>query len=1054
MEFTGKLSNPRVNRFDGYSVLAEFDRVEGTSDDNADTGVLVRATRRTWVSADGAFTLDMPEKKFRAGPIRLHALNNDGTTAGTLMVSANTNGTDLVIKIIESEPVPVEDNDNPTAGQSIRYSGRVIDQVGNSASADLVVVIWATRVGQEKAAPVSVSKTASGGYFNGPWPAQKFSKAYVTVDRAPAVPIALVASQLPLRMIAVLDALPSEKEKDEDCECDPAPPRVQSAEELAENPEAFANDIGKCVDFTVPNRTVDEVSYQAVVRTTQPALNPPDLPPRPTIPPYLIDRLAHLANVRPKDIKISTDIPIKERAPQDSVAGSATTAFRTIVAEPATNAVAVTRSVSNIPDLIKPAISNAELLVPGIDLGGAFTGATEKEVDSLADDVLANRAAVGNAIEIEPEILDTLVRDDRALTPQRLLEAEQYSIVHRFRHKLRLMSRKGSGRFDLTDTKQIDWDDIPDRFQATTIAHGHLLTIKQVWSSDGYSLGDLLYSLPLAPGQQKLISVLDWDRREVAVRRAARSEREDLSADLSRDRDINDIVRATLSETMTAESHANVSAVGGAFGGFIGPIVFGAAGGVSSAGSSASQTSARGTSGIALNRVRDRTMQSASATRSQRATVVQTAREGESVRAQTEVVANYNHCHAITVEYFEVLRHLQVAQKLAHVQECLFVPFAISAFDDQKALRWRDQVSRGLRQRRLRRAFDSLERVATNWADADVPVARYADDRVRHVDGEIRMRISLPKPADDDDEFVQANWSAYEDNSLLGLDGSQTVWDRFFGGIHPRDRQRVWDKRIAPAIAQRLVARLALRLHFTSGGSSAVPIDPTLVSPYRDSRPHLISLRVDGALPSFRRSDVSQVEILFSGIATLPPGAELRIDSATMSYRTDHFSGYLFRDRRVLNDLSLRETGDDTVFIATPLTQREKRNPRKRDQRYAEKLLEHLNEHVEYYHRVIWTLMDVNRRYMLLDGFIAPNAGGKSVASVVENRVIGIVGNSLVMPVAPGQKLDPTYEFAESSKEDLLQHYAIDKTPAMRISLPTPGVFAEAVMGKCNGCGD
>ena len=89
---------------------------------------------------------------------------------------------------------------------------------------------------------------------------------------------------------------------------------------------------------------------------------------------------------------------------------------------------------------------------------------------------------------------------------------------------------------------------------------------------------------------------------------------------------------------------------------------------------------------------------------------------------------------------------------------------------------------------------------------------------------------------------------------------------------------------------------------------------------------------------------------------------------------------------------------------------------------------------------------------MLLDGYEAPNAGGRSVASVVENRILGIVGNSLVMPVAPGQKLDPTYEFAESTPEDLRHLYAVESAPKARISLPTPGVFAEAVMGKCNSC--
>ena len=51
--------------------------------------------------------------------------------------------------------------------------------------------------------------------------------------------------------------------------------------------------------------------------------------------------------------------------------------------------------------------------------------------------------------------------------------------------------------------------------------------------------------------------------------------------------------------------------------------------------------------------------------------------------------------------------------------------------------------------------------------------------------------------------------------------------------------------------------------------------------------------------------------------------------------------------------------------------------------------------------------MDPNRRYMLLDGFDAPRSGERSIASVVENRLIGIIGNSLVLPVANGVHLDP-----------------------------------------------
>src|SRR5262249_36329379 len=169
-------------------------------------------------------------------------------------------------------------------------------------------------------------------------------------------------------------------------------------------------------------------------------------------------------------------------------------------------------------------------------------------------------------------------------------------------------------------------------------------------------------------------------------------------------------------------------------------------------------------------------------------------------------------------------------------------------------------------------------------------------------------------------------------------------------------------------------------------------------------------------------------------------------------YRTAFASGFLFENRRVLNDLSLRDSGQDTVQIATPLSVAEKSNPRQRDRRYAEKLVEHLNNNVEFYTRVILLSLDKNRLFLLLDGLIAPDAGGRSVASVVENRILGIVGNCLVMPVALGQKLDTTYEFADATLDDLRNLYAVDAAPPMRISIPTAGVFAEAVMGRCNSC--
>ena len=107
---------------------------------------------------------------------------------------------------------------------------------------------------------------------------------------------------------------------------------------------------------------------------------------------------------------------------------------------------------------------------------------------------------------------------------------------------------------------------------------------------------------------------------------------------------------------------------------------------------------------------------------------------------------------------------------------------------------------------------------------------------------------------------------------------------------------------------------------------------------------------------------------------------------------------------------------------------------------------------------------------MLLDGFniqtndIFGQPGFfRSLASVIKNELITIVGNSLVMPVAPGYRIDrslialkpvdPDSTNQEAKPADLFEHYKpLTPTAPYRISVPTRGVYAEAVQGACDAC--
>ena len=69
---------------------------------------------------------------------------------------------------------------------------------------------------------------------------------------------------------------------------------------------------------------------------------------------------------------------------------------------------------------------------------------------------------------------------------------------------------------------------------------------------------------------------------------------------------------------------------------------------------------------------------------------------------------------------------------------------------------------------------------------------------------------------------------------------------------------------------------------------------------------------------------------------------------------------------------------------------------------------------------------------------------------VTENRLIGVVGNSWVLPVAKGVKLE-NYDIEEG--ETMLSVLKDGLEPLVsRVALPTPGVYAETYLSECNAC--
>jgi hypothetical protein len=1000
--------------FAGYSVRATYQAQSG-----ADGAYAPKASSQTLEDAS-SFEFALPDREqLKDEPVQVEARYPDGRAGVGASFTLDKLREAIVLELAAPQPMVLTADGRGVAAQPEKLKGKVVDALGAGKISNRQVILWGKN-GTTAMRPVFITSTDSQGNFGGERPKEKFDAVVATVAGTRngkldlALPVELVEREdagspgrLPAFIYLVVDVDATSQGDDEDCDCaGGSVPRLPDQADLVGD-STYSQDIGQsCVNFTVPNRTLEEFVYTMVVRTSQPEIKGTTL----------------------------SDLDVRDLR---------------------------SRSIKEIAG--KP----ADFAAAKMSVAKAF-----KPIDSV-----------------------------------KATAFEKYAVTDIAREKVNLaylldVFKTVPGRSALTASNSVDWDGTPTFYQATSVAHGHILFYKQTWKADGYSLGDLLYSLPLAPGQKKQIVIFDWDRTEYGRRDESSHEDEALNSYLAQNRDQLDIVHGSVKEHLNGGSHNETSGsaggIGGAAGGMFSGIFAGIAGGFSSqsgeSSSSAWQDSSRDVASNGLSQLRNMITQGASAVRNQRSTVVQTARQTERFRVETEVVANHNHCHAITMQYFEVLRHYAIEQKLVQVQECLFVPLLMSEFDDLKVMRWMDLLRPALldpnarsifpltngglssRKKPLVDGFDAIERIVHQYEGTDFPATTYAAEQVLDLSGDLTITLALNRPKDKEDAAndFPIDTVLWRDFGIFSSWTADYIFNNYFAKRAQQERDRIFEAEIAPRIAEGFVDSLKFFAVDRNGNRHDLKLDATLVSRYQRDVPLYVSIRPTAAALPVTREQIVKFVIATDFDLSASADSRIMVRDVTLRYRTAHFDSLLFRDS-VNDDLrsqSLPGPGlpKDNVALFTPLSAAELRNPRKEDAEAKLRLLRHLNANIEYYHKIIWARMDPDRRYMLLDGFEAPHANGMSVASVVENRVIGIAGNSLIMPVAPGYKLDPTYKYEPELQDsgepvvddngnivykraNLFEHYApLTPSPPYRVSVPTRGVFAEAVMGACNSC--
>ncbi len=523
---------------------------------------------------------------------------------------------------------------------------------------------------------------------------------------------------------------------------------------------------------------------------------------------------------------------------------------------------------------------------------------------------------------------------------------------------------------------------------------GEVLEYRQRWYSLGHSLGEIKYSLPLAPGESTQLAVIDWARQDTASRTDRLRGTEFLDHELKRDRTIEETIEAALHEDQSGWSW---------MGGFgtasnYDAKAYGNYSGTGAVGGSVTNTwGNRDIEGESLQDLDDKVTQATSYVRSLSSTVIVQASQAEQNSLQTRRVANHNHCHSLTIQYYEVLRHFRLLTEFNRRRNAVLVPFSTFAFSWQTALRFRTQLEQALLDERLMPCFDALIRLRLAPGIYDKPVDAPAD-----TGGPTPPPVrKVPK------------------TKLIALDG--TLEDGIGSGIIVNSGDA-----------------------FSFNATGAIKF-----SRY----PHEGAVGPSGGTNAAGAGAVAPTLKLGSLIYKIGPGGTW-VQGGTYAGAVANATGELvfgindtlggFWDNSGMWNITVNYFETEAAEPAPPreeepLPEEAKSQFSKVGDQFCEaKLLSHLAANQGYYNRAVWMLMDPTERRLFLESVLD---NSPAVLAGLDDKPLAVSGNYVAF-----EYFGPVPTPADDTR--VTPEWPIESI----ITLPTRGLFAEAQMGNCNSC--
>lgn len=653
---------------------------------------------------------------------------------------------------------------------------------------------------------------------------------------------------------------------------------------------------------------------------------------------------------------------------------------------------------------------------------------------------------------------------------------------------------------------------------AATLGLGYVVKMAQHWMPSGLSLGNLVYSLPLAPGEQQRVAVFEQIQTASVFEKETLDVEEQQSFSQITDASTQAVFASSFDEASRGSSHydsvSTSQGSGGAWGvgggilagvpglgGFLGAGGGGSSSsGVSTSSGNSSQTldGARNYVSSAAEDLHNSVQRQASARRRVQRTGMRLATASDRETAVTKVITNNNRMHALTIQYWEVLRNFEVTTSVDGVTLVCFVPLEVIRFlpDGQPIMLGDAQISK---------REDIIKRYSQ--------IAKHADILHRRVPADLRYGIDLLM------EFIsnpEAEFAKQDDLAENTVEVSVTArllpHETIYAAITTKNSGRFGPIPLAGYVKE-LPDRFTDASHAYATTSE---LFKALQENYRDNL-NPVPVRAAFALPDwFALHEITGIELtrsfnsftyqlnpkdgdpakeIVKQLATaegmealsksggIPAYLQMEVDAILNGVRLDpnrlesEFGGptvlqveMMLKTKPEVAPFHLINESSAFYLPSTPYPMAALRQVpvlKYSDLLKIEKLLQHVVHDPVTYSKFVWQSLTAEERAIMLEGYtigvpsdgIPDESQNIPLLNCVANQVLGFYGNAMVMPfnIPPdlaGMLTDDSDKeekapFTTGVIQNALTefHRKAFSPPISHITLPTRGVLGEAVLG-------